>query len=175
MLVEHPEPHRPFSAGAGFGQFLRQRGLEGLRLRRVFFGVGLARHLQDPAGFSQQRIDARQRQPALGARLDPRLRVLRAAELPVAQLREESLAIGTGQRRLPAALVLALQQCRDAAGEERVEVTEYRAPAHIRRHRDLLGIEGVLRHQSDHPQALASPLTGGLLPRRFQLHHSGRP
>lgn len=56
VLAEQPKQHRPFSAGAGLGQFSRQSGLEDLHLRRVLLCVGLARHLQDAAGFSQQRM-----------------------------------------------------------------------------------------------------------------------
>ena len=55
-----------FSFGGEGGEFLGQRRFEALRCGRVFFGVGLARHFQDPADFSQQRIHTGERQRALG-------------------------------------------------------------------------------------------------------------
>ena len=55
---EHPQA-RALSAGAGFGQALGQGEHEDFGRERILFGVGLARHLQDRADFSQQLVDAR--------------------------------------------------------------------------------------------------------------------
>ena len=57
VLVKHPQPH-PLGADGHFGETLGERKLKDFSRQRVFFGVGLARHFQDPADFSKQGIYA---------------------------------------------------------------------------------------------------------------------
>ncbi len=170
VFVQHPEPQAlALSADAGGGQPFGQRRLERRRRGSVFFGVGLARHFQDPAGFSQDRVDAAQGQLGLGLRLDPRLRVLRAPELARAQLRQKRRVVGPRQGRRRPALVGPVQQTRDTLGEELVEIPEDRRASHAHRDADLPGAQLMLRHQFQHHQALAGPRCRVLPPRRFQL------
>lgn len=176
MLVKHPQPHRPaLSAGARRRQPPGPLRLERLGLGRVFFCVGLARHLQDPAGFSQQRIHAAERERAPGARLDPGLRVLRPPEAALPQLRDEGQAVVARERGRLAALVFAPEQAGDPAGHKLVEVAKHGRAGDARRRRDLRGRQLVLRHQAQHQQALARPRRRVLPPRRLQLRGFRRP
>ena len=176
MFVEHPEPQGPpLSGGAEGGEFFLQRRLERLRGGRVFFGVGLARHFQDPADFSRERIHARERQRALRARFDPCLRLFRPAKLARAQCVEEGRVVVRGQGRRAPAFVLARQQPGEAAGQELLQIAEHRRAGHSRRRRDLRGIQLVLRHQAHHQQALALPRCRVLAPRRLHFRSFRRP
>ncbi len=170
MFVQHPEAQgATFSFGGEGGEFLGQRRFEALRCGRVFFGVGLARHFQDPADFSQQRIHTGERQRALGAGLDPRLRFLRPAELAHAQLLEKRRLIRRAQSRRVTALVLARQQAGEPARQKRVQLAEHGRAHHSCGRGDLLGVQLELRHQPHHQQALALPRLLALPPRFFQF------
>ena len=84
MFVEHPQPHRltrPGRLARDGRQFLRQCDFECRGLGRIFFSVALARHLQLPTETSQHLADTALAQRLARAFLDPRLRVLGAAEL----------------------------------------------------------------------------------------------
>ena len=84
MFVEHPQPHPLTQLGRlsrDGRQFLRQCDFERRGLGRIFFSVALARHLQLPPKPSQHLADTAIAQRLARAFLDPRLRVLGAAEL----------------------------------------------------------------------------------------------
>jgi hypothetical protein len=80
--------------------------------------VGLARHFQDPADFSQQLVDARQRKTLAGALFNPGARLLCAAKTPDPQLVQEGLAVFRIQGAGATTLVLAFEQRRDPALNE---------------------------------------------------------
>jgi hypothetical protein len=93
VLIKHPQPH-PFSPRGRFGEALGQRELEDLGRERVLFGVGLARHFQDPADFSQQRVDTAEGQFLVRVLPYPPLRLLGPAKPPLAQLLQKLFALG---------------------------------------------------------------------------------
>jgi hypothetical protein len=163
------QPRRTLRRGA------RAARLEDLGRERVLLGVGLARHFQDPADYSQERANAAQGQlPFLGRSL-----IHACAYLPRRNRHWRSCFRNTSRScpckgRHVSALVLAGQQTHDTACDELVQVAKERGAPHSHRLRNLRGAQFMLRHQLNHQQQLPLQRLGMLSPHLRKLHRLHR-
>src|ERR1035437_7291400 len=129
VFIGHPQVHRPSTSHIQARQLCAERVLELFGCGRVFLRVGLARHLQDPAQFSQPVIHPGQLQTNPVTIPQPVLDFL--GPLPLARLQsgqqfgqDGALHLGRGP-----ATVLTLQQSGHTAGLERIHPVEETAAA----------------------------------------------
>src|SRR5580704_12979242 len=118
MLIGHPNAH-PFSTSHVQAlELVAKCSLKLGGLPRVFFGVSLARHFQDPAQFSQPVIDPRWFEFYLMPALEPLLDFLGPLPPALPQTRHKLLQRFACDARRRPATVFALQQFLHAPGFE---------------------------------------------------------
>lgn len=124
MFIGHPHPHRLSTSHVQARQPFAERVLEHCDGRRVFLRVGLARHFQDPAQFSQPVIHAGQLEPNPMLLSQPVLNFL--GTLPAARLQagQQFLEGWALHLRAGPAAMLTLQQAGQTAGLEGVHPGE---------------------------------------------------
>ena len=172
VFIEHPQPRRPLARLSGGGvQAGGQFPFAGFRLGRVFLGASLARHLQDSAGFSRQRMDTAGRQGLFCARLDPGLRLLRPAELAELQLLGAGRVVGATQGGIRAPAVAAGEQGAHAAAFHRVQVVEGRGAGDADGVGNLPRTPPVLGDEPEDEQPFSGPFRLGLRPGARQFRH----
>jgi hypothetical protein len=141
MLIAHPDAHRAPTSHVQVLELVGELLLKPGRLGRVLLGVGLARHLQDPAQFSQPVIHATELERHLVFLRQPMLNLLGALPAPGLQSRLEFLQQFASDLWFRPPFVFPVQQAGHAPGFEGADPIEELTAAATDLGRDLGGGE----------------------------------
>jgi len=167
MFVSHPQAHRTVGIFNQSQQTLGCFSLKSRHLRLIFSHVGLARHPQDPADFSQVVIQRTERKRAPRALAQPTLCILGPHKGPAPQLLDQLPLQAPADQPGPTDAVVALQESLDPLLLENPQVVEHRATAYPHNIGNLLRAVLVPGHQTHDPQSLPRPITPLALPCLF--------